>query len=125
MTRLRRADAGDLARIAALARWVWLQTYADLGVTDSFARYLDDAFSLKALADRLARHPMWVIEASAPSGSPDATALQAWCELDLHGDPQRVELTRLYVAPSVQGQGLGARLLRQARAEQPGRALWL
>lgn len=141
MSQVRRAVAADLPRIAALARWVWLDTYATLGVTAAFAAYVDDAFHPDTLARRFRDHPMWVIdgpvdaspqlsasiEPSPPSDepSPPDFPLQAWAELDSHTDPDRVELTRLYVARPCQGRRLGVALLAQARRAHPSRPLWL
>ena len=114
---LRAAVEADLARIAALARWVWLDAYADQGVSASFARYVEQAFDPAALRQSLQREPMWVIE--------DGEYLQAWAELDSAAAPDKIELSRLYVAPPLHGQGLGARLLRHVRAVNGRRALWL
>ena len=117
MAELRAATEADLPRIAALARWVWLDSYASEGLSAAYAGYLDEAFSPAALRQTLQREPMWVIEAGE--------FLQAWAELDASAADDRVELVRLYVAPPFHGQGLGARLLRHARASNPARPLWL
>ena len=116
MPELRAATEADLPRIAALARWVWLDSYADAGVSASFAAYLEQAFSIETLRASLRREPMWLIE--------EGEQLQAWAELDSTVDGQ-LELTKLYVAPPCHGRGLGARLLRHVRAHHPRRALWL
>ncbi|UXH77600.1 GNAT family N-acetyltransferase [Roseateles amylovorans] len=158
MSSIRRAVAADLPRIAALARWVWLDTYASHGVTAAFAAYVEDAFRPETLARALAQDPMWVIEGPPDvvppkpgartdvkpnprsrdddikaAGLPAAQALapapdlplQAWAALDSHTEPGRVELTRLYVAPTCQGLGFGAALLRHARQAHSTRSLWL
>ena len=114
---LRPAVDADLPRIAALARWVWLESYASEGVSAGFAAYVEQAFEPAALARSLQREPMWVID--------DGEHLQAWAELDSASDPVRVELTRLYVAPPCFGRGLGARLLRHLLHVNRHRALWL
>jgi len=114
---LRPAVEADLPRIAALARWVWLDSYAEAGVSASFAGYLDQAFDLAALRQSLQREPMWLVE--------DGESLQAWAELDGSAAPDKIELSRLYVAPPRHGRGLGARLLQHVREVHPRRALWL
>jgi diamine N-acetyltransferase len=114
---LRKATPADLPRIAALSCWVWLNSYADQGVSASFARYVEQAFDTAALLRSLQREPMWIIE--------DGEYLQAWAELDGSVAPDKIELSRLYVAPPCQGQGLGARLLHHVRAVNAQRSLWL
>lgn len=117
MPELRVATEADLPRIAALARWVWLDSYASDGLSTAYASYLDDAFAPAALRQTLRREAMWVIE--------ESEFLQAWAELDGSAADDKVELVRLYVAPPLHGQGLGARLVRHARASHPKRSLWL
>jgi len=117
MPELRAATEADLPRIAALARWVWLDSYASEGLSKAHAGYLDAAFATAVLGRTLQSEPMWLIE--------EGEFLQAWAELNDSAADDKVELVRLYVAPPLHGQGLGARLLRHARASHPRRSLWL
>lgn len=126
MTTLRRAVPADAPRLAALARWVWLDSYAGGGVTEAFARYLDDAFTPAALRQVLGdrRRAVWVVE--------DAGALCGLAQLcrsvpaPVAGGPAPdVELERLYVAPRCTGRGLGRQLLAAARGTWPRQGLWL
>ncbi|MDN3920918.1 GNAT family N-acetyltransferase [Roseateles violae] len=122
MAELRAAVEADLPRIAALARWVWLDSYAGPGVSDSFARYVDAAFDPRTLRQALPGG-MWVIE--------EGGFLLAWAQADagapcpVERDEALVELVRLYVAPPQCGQGHGKRLLDHVRAAHPRRSLWL
>ncbi len=121
---LRRARAQDAPRLAALARWVWLDSYATDGVEPRFLPYLDESFSPAAFERAVAdpRQALWLQEEGA--------ALQGFAQA-LRGAPApvpsdaQVELTRLYVAPPCTGRGLGARLLHAARETWPGEGLWL
>ena len=114
---LRLAQEIDLTRIAALARWVWLNSYADSGVSTGVARFVEHAFDPLLLGQSLRREPMWIIEVGEH--------LQAWAELDSAASPDNIELTRLYVAPPCCGRGLGARLLQHLRSTHRQRAFWL
>lgn len=125
-TQMRPGWPADAPRIAALARWVWLDSYADQGVNEASAAYLREAFDEQALRRALDLGRHWVLELGE--------MLQGWaqlseateCPVELPlGTEAAVELQRLYIAPPCVGHGLGARLLRQARQEWPERALWL
>lgn len=127
MTTLRRAVPADAPRLAALARWVWLDSYAEGGVTEAFAGYLDAAFTPAAFRQLLqdAQRALWVAE--------DADALCGMAQLcraapaPVAADRPApdVELERLYVAPRCTGRGLGRQLLAAARGTWPQQALWL
>ena len=124
---LRRAEVADAPRLSALARWVWLQTYADFGVRDSFVAYLDQAFGVEALSRLIADaagQPMWVVEQGGHLRAWAHVDLTAACPLPGLSGPQ-AELCRLYVVPPAAGQGLGAALLRRLREALPAQALWL
>lgn len=121
---LRRASAQDAPQLAALAQWVWLDSYASGGVEPRFLPCLAESFTPaafeRAIADR--QQALWLVEEGA--------ALQGFAQLQ-QGAPAptacdaRVELARLYVAPPCTGRGLGAQLLQAARNTWPGEGLWL
>jgi GNAT superfamily N-acetyltransferase len=121
---LRRARAEDARQLAALARWVWLDSYATSGVEQRFLAYLEESFAPDAF-ERAASDPrqaLWLLE--------DGAALQGFAQL-VRGarapvpTASQVELTRLYVAPPCTGRGLGALLLQAARETWPDEGLWL
>lgn len=123
---IRRADVADAPALSALARWVWLQTYATDGVRDSFVGYLDQSFAPGTLAHLIQRadQPMWLVH--------EGQHLVAWAHVAMDRSPPdgacgegQAELERLYVVPPRAGQGLGARLLRYVRRSLPAHALWL
>lgn len=123
---LRRACPADAPRLAVLAQWVWLDSYAGDGVEARFLPYLVESFCADAF-ERLIADPdraLWVLEEGA--------ALQGLAQLR-RGSPApvagtaapEVELERLYVAPRCTGRGLGGALMAAARSTWPARALWL
>ena len=123
---VRRARPEDAPRLAVLAQWVWIDSYAADGVEAAFVPYLSDSFSVEAF-ERVLADParvLWVHETGA--------ALQGLAQLR-HAAPApvagherfRVELERLYVVPRQTGRGLGAELLALARTTWPDQGLWL
>jgi ribosomal protein S18 acetylase RimI-like enzyme len=122
---LRRACPADAPRLAALAQWVWLDSYAGDGVEARFLPYLAESFSADAF-ERLIADPdraLWVLE--------EGQALQGLAQLrrgspaPVAGAASGVELERLYVAPCRTGRGLGVALMAAARSTWPAQALWL
>ncbi|MGM9484197.1 GNAT family N-acetyltransferase [Roseateles sp. NT4] len=122
---LRRARADDAPRLAALAQWVWLDSYAAEGVEQRFLPYLAESFLPAAFEDVIAdpAQAIWLLEEGA--------ALQGFAQIG-RGVPAPVpaavprnELKRLYVAPPCTGRGLGSLLLQAARETWPGEGLWL
>lgn len=122
----RRARAADAARLAVLAQWVWLDSYAMRGVDAGFLPYLAESFDA-GVFERLIADPhrvLWVLEEGA--------ALQGFAQLR-RGAPAPVagatqpgiELERLYVAPRRTGRGYGVALLDAARSTWPEHQLWL
>jgi len=121
---LRRACADDAARLALLAQWVWLDSYATGGIESRFLPYIAASFT-PAEFEGLIAHPqqaIWLLEEGA--------ALQGFAQLRRSvaapvQTASSAELERLYVAPPCTGRGLGPQLLRAARETWPGEALWL
>lgn len=125
-TVLRRADPSDAPRLAVLARWVWLDSYAGDGVESAFVSHFEEALTTETVHASLGdpQQALWVIEAgSALQGFAQLrrdTPSPVKCRPDL-----QTELTRLYVVPPCTGRGLGAQLLAAARQTWPDDGLWL
>ncbi|MDR7334765.1 GNAT family N-acetyltransferase [Roseateles asaccharophilus] len=122
--RLRRACADDARRLAALARWVWLDSYALSGVEERFLTCLDESFT-REVFERLIADPaqlLWIVE--------DGATLQGFAQSRRGvqapvATAAAIELERLYVAPPCTGRGLGALLLQAARETLAPEPLWL
>ena len=126
MALLRRAVPDDAPRLALLARWVWLDSYADGGVQMAYVNHFDDALTADAFRASLLdpQQALWVMEEGA--------ALQGFAQLRRQvpspaadGGEPGTELERLYVSPRCTGRGLGKQLLAAARQTWPGEGLWL
>ncbi|MFN7665836.1 MAG: GNAT family N-acetyltransferase [Inhella sp.] len=126
---LRAATLADALPLSVLATQVWLDTYCTEGVDDSLAREVRHSCGPEAFEARLREPQRHHLLAERAGGR-----LQAFVELlpeqapPLAGLSQGVEVVRLYVQPSAQGQGLGARMLGAAAdwaQAQHQAGLWL
>ena len=125
--RIRHAQPDDASRLAVLAAQVWMHTYATHGVSSAIADYVLTELTPQAFAAKL--------------GNPKTTILVAECDAHLLGlavvqegmvcasaPIATVELATLYVQWHSKGQGIGSRLLHDARAlatAHAGSGLWL
>jgi diamine N-acetyltransferase len=121
---LREARPEDALALSVLSTAVWIDTYATAGVRPTIAREVSqqfDAERLRHAIDESAAH--WLIAAEGehvlgyaawhPGTHADEPATRGGCELDT-----------LYVLARFAGQGIGARLLREAIRRCTRRCLW-
>ncbi len=112
---LRPATPDDALVLSVLATQVWLATYCAEGVDASLAREVRHSCGPEAFGVRLREPRRHHVLAEREGG-----LVQAFVELlpdqtpPLAGLAPGAEVVRLYVQPSAQGQGLGARLLEAA-----------
>ena len=124
---IRRAAPGDAAALAALGARTFTDTFGHMYPPADLKAFLDsdhtpDAFA-KVLADP--RQAIWLAE---QDGGAIGYAQAGPCALP-HPEvtPGCGELKRLYVLKSVQGGGMGGRLLAASLEwlQTPGRRLWI
>lgn len=125
---LRRATAQDAPELAALGARTFIDTFGHLYAPGDLQAFLRDSHSQAAYAEALADPAcaLWIAEAD---GEAIGYAQAGPCGLP-HAEvrPGDGELKRLYLLPSAQGGGIGARLFEQALAwlERDGpRTLWI
>ena len=126
--RLRAAEAADAECLSALARQVFLDTYATSGIRLALAREAEAHFSVEAMRQRLADasrhttlaewqgHLIAFAEIAPGAGHP------------MLASPDAAELSRLYVQSPFLRRGLGRLLLQHAEAAalaQAASTLWL
>ncbi|WP_034619725.1 GNAT family N-acetyltransferase [Chitinibacter tainanensis] len=103
---IRPAEASDAAVLAALSIQVWLDTYAE-GVNSQFADYVLHAFTPEKIQGELAQNNCLV---STLDGAVVAFAVFGLANSATeHG----VEVSRLYVQPRFQQQGVGHALFAE------------
>lgn len=125
---LRIGEPADSLTISALATQVYLDTYASDGIRADIAREVFTVCPEQAFAERLSAadrrfvlaergsHLLGFVEFSTGSSCPPG---------DTH---HGIEVIRLYVQPAMQGQRLGAGLLRRAESDclaAGGNFVWL
>jgi ribosomal protein S18 acetylase RimI-like enzyme len=124
---IRHAQPEDAPRIAVLAAQVWLHTYATQGVSSVIADYVLAELTPQAFAAKLANPATTVLVAERDAHLLGLAVIQsgATCAND---PAATVELATLYVQAHCKGQGVGSRLLLEARAvaaSNAGSRLWL
>lgn len=125
---IRRAVPADAPTLSALGASTFADTFGHLYSSRDLQAFIDESHAAaayeKLLASRL--YAAWLAESD---GEAIGYALAGPCGLP-HADAQPTdgELKRLYVTPSAQGAGVGAKLFEQALAwlERDGpRTLWI
>ena len=125
---LRAATSADALRLGVLATQVFLDTYAFMGITDTIANEVREAFSSDAFFELLARETTFItvaVRAEALVGFAQTT-IGTTQALAPAGAP--AELDKLYVQEPFTCRGVGTRLLRTqeaAAAEHGAAVLWL
>jgi len=128
--RIRRADARDVAVLAALGARTFRDTFAADNTPTDMEAYLADAFSMERIASELAEPGNTFLLALSPATGEVAgyAKLRAGSSEPSVSGPAPVELQRLYVDRSAIGGGLGAALMEAclSRAQADGyQTLWL
>lgn len=104
------ADSGAIRTVASAA---WRDTYAGLLKLETIERFIDRAYALDRLAERIASHTFFVVE--------EAAEVVAFAEAVEESD--LLLLSSIYALPGQRGRGAGTLLLDAIRAEFPGRPL--
>lgn len=124
---LRNAIPTDAAKLAALGRETFVETFGHLYPVSDLQPFLADVYA-PAKFERFLRDPaqaLWILERD---GEAIGYAQAGPCALP-HPDvtPACGELKRLYVHSSAQGGGFGHQLLAASLAwlTKPGRDLWI
>jgi diamine N-acetyltransferase len=125
---LRLARASDAECLAALSVHVWLNTYADAGVSDHMARYVLSEFAPVGFRRLLADANVAVVVAEAAEGLAGYALLRFGVECPGRVEPT-CELEKLYVLPRFTRSGIGSRLLAASQNlvqdRTKTRGLWL
>ena len=125
---IRRAVPADASTLSALGARTFIDSFGHLYSKEDLQAFLDESHAVEAYADLLA-NPAYALWLAEKQGAAIGYALAGPCGLP-HEDakPADGELKRLYMLPSAQGGGVGARLFEAALAwlERDGpRTLWI
>ena len=125
---IRRALPADAPTLSALGASTFVDTFGHLYSSEDLQAFLDESHAVAAYETLLAS-PIFALWLAEDDGEAIGYALAGPCGLP-HEDakPTDGELKRLYVSPSAQGGGIGAKLFEQALAwlERDGpRTLWI
>jgi ribosomal protein S18 acetylase RimI-like enzyme len=125
---IRRALPADAPTLSALGASTFVDTFGHLYSSGDLQAFLDESHAVAAY-EKLLASPIYALWLAEDDGEAIGYALAGPCGLP-HEDakPTDGELKRLYVSPSAQGGGIGAKLFEQALAwlERDGpRTLWI
>ncbi|HEV8692997.1 MAG TPA: GNAT family N-acetyltransferase [Lysobacter sp.] len=126
--RIRRAVPADAPTLSALGTRTFIDSFGHLYSAKDLQAFLDESHTPEAYTRYLA-DPAYALWLAEKQGAAIGYALAGPCGLP-HDDakPGDGELKRLYMLPSAQGDGVGARLFDEALAwlERGGpRTLWI
>ncbi|KAF0197647.1 MAG: GCN5-related N-acetyltransferase [Bacillota bacterium] len=115
---IRKAQAADIPEVQAVARVAWEHTYKKIMKPATRSHFLDEFYNYNALYKALNIQPggIWVAEQQGRV----VGFIQVVPMLDRSG----LELSRLYVLPHYQRQGIGQLLLNHVAAEYPSSSWW-
>ncbi|MDP3488400.1 MAG: GNAT family N-acetyltransferase [Bacillota bacterium] len=115
---IRKAQAADIPAVQTVARVAWEHTYKDIMKPATRSYFLDEFYNYDALAKALSVQPggIWVAEQEGKI----VGFIQVVPMLDRSG----LELSRLYVLPEYQRQGVGQSLLHLVAAEYSASSWW-
>lgn len=115
---IRKAQATDIPAVQTVARVAWEHTYTKIMKPATRSHFLDEFYNYDALAKALNVYPggIWVAEQEGKI----VGFIQVVPMLDRTG----LELSRLYVLPDYQRQGIGQSLLNYVMAEYPSSSWW-
>lgn len=115
---IRKAQGADIPAIQTVARVAWEHTYKEIMKPATRSHFLDEFYNYDALSKAQTIEPggIWVAERDRRV----VGFIQVVPMLDGSG----LELTRLYVLPEFQRQGIGQALLEQVEAQFPSFSWW-
>jgi ribosomal protein S18 acetylase RimI-like enzyme len=117
----RRAAQADIPTLRSLAEYIWRTSYAEMISAAQIDYMLARMYSPDAIAEEMLSGIVW--ELAMDDGTPNG-----FLACKPGPDPGRVKLEKLYLAPELQGRGLGQQMIARALAagaELGGRRLWL
>lgn len=109
MVTIRRAKISDEDGIRDVARQSWQATYANIISAENQDRLLQNYYSPSALKEAIQRERSWFFVAIEK-------AVVGYAQFVVRADG-RGQLTRIYVLPEIQRQGLGAKLMKEGMKE--------
>lgn len=107
--RIRLARAAELPILEALAREIWPSTYSSIISAAQIEFMLDWMYSTKTLLQQFQEgHEFYIIETA---GTDSGFMALEWVKVE---KSTKIKINKLYVLPSLQGQGAGRLLIDKA-----------
>lgn len=107
---IRLAEQSDAKKIAVLLKTVYIQTYGTEGVTDEYANFVEEEFSIEKISNKINQDNGFYLLATSNNHVLGVAEI-LWDMLNPFNSKKLPELSKLYVLDAFGRQKIGTKLL--------------
>ena len=110
---IRKANQSDVKKLSVLYKTVYIQTYGKEGVSDEFANFITNQFSIERLGNIILNHSTKIIVAEYKNNLIGVAEIEFDKQCPINNIVE-AELNKLYILEWFSGQGVGYKLIQEA-----------
>ena len=110
---IRKANQSDVKKLSVLYKTVYIQTYGKEGVSDEFANFITNQFSIERLGNIILNHSTKIIVAEYKNNLIGVAEIEFDKQCPINNIVE-AELNKLYILEWFSGQGVGYQLIQEA-----------
>ena len=110
---IRKANQSDVKKLSVLYKTVYIQTYGQEGVSDEFANFITNQFSIERLGNIILNHSTKIIVAEYKNNLIGVAEIEFDKQCPINNIVE-AELNKLYILEWFSGQGVGYQLIQEA-----------